>query len=48
MTVRTPFYKCDNCGAVVDYYRGGFHALCKHCGRVKLLMKERKISLVRK
>lgn len=29
---RTPFYKCDYCGAVVDWYRGGYRALCKHCG----------------
>lgn len=39
--IKTLFYRCDNCGAVIDWYRGGFHALCKHCGEGTLLpMKE--------
>lgn len=39
--VRELFYKCDHCGAVIDWYRGGYRMLSKHCGEgTPLPMKE--------
>lgn len=35
------FYKCNKCGTVIDWYRSGYNAHCKHCGEGTLLpMKE--------